>query len=58
MTAIECAIKAGRNREAREGYMSKARVAQVIEDRRFYVGLARDRHKVALMWLRLAKERT
>jgi len=58
MTAIDCAIKAGRNREAREGYMSKARGAQVIEDRRFYVGLARACNKIAVTWLRLAKERT
>jgi len=56
MNAIQYAMKAGRNMEARDVYMEKARSSLLLADRRFYAGLARQRNHLVVGWLRMARE--
>jgi len=56
MNAIKYALKAGRNMQARDDYMEKARASLVTADRRYYVNLARMRNSIVVSWLRIARE--
>ncbi len=52
---IKYAAQAGRNMQVRDDYMDKARASLLLEDRKFYAGLARSRNQVVVAYLRAAR---
>lgn len=55
MNSIQYAKRAGICVERRNAYMREARERILREDRRFYVGLARNLNHTAIKWIRLAR---